>query len=109
MSGEVKNLKSIERDFELNDGEVIKLVVNFSLLYQLRAKKKEIYETYSKTVLLGTKDVFEMIQVLYVAYLCANINNVDSCMDFNTFIERMPPDVSEIAKVTTELIQPKKK
>lgn len=109
MSGEVKNLKSVEREFELNDGQVITLTINFGLLYQLRAKNKEAYETYSKTILLGSKDLFDLIQIIYVAYLCANINNLDSCMDFETFIDKMPADISEIAKVAGELTQPKKK
>lgn len=109
MSGEVKNLKSVEREFELNDGTTIKLVINFGLLYQLKAKNKEAFETYSKTVLLGSKDIFDFIQILYVAYLCANINAIDSCMSFTDFIEKMPPDVTEIANVAGELTQPKKK
>ena len=106
---DVTNLKSVEREFELNDGEKIKLIINFGLLYQLRTKRKEIYEAYSKTILFGSKDLFDFIQILYVAYLCANINEIDSCMSLETFNEKMPPYPTEIVRVAEELTQPKKK
>lgn len=109
MSGEIKNLKRVEKEFELNDGEIIKLVINFGLLYQLRAKKKEVYEKYSNTILMGSKDLFDFIQILYVAYLCANITEIDSCMSFDIFIEKMPSDVTMIITTAQELTQPKKK
>ena len=109
MSGEVKNLKRVEKEFKLNDGEVIKLVINFGLLYQLRAKKKDVYEKYSQTILMGSKDIFDFIQIIYVGYLCANINEIDSCMSFETFAEKMPVDITEIVSVAQELTQPKKK
>lgn len=106
---DVTNLKSVEKEFELNDGEVIKLVINFSLLYKLREKRKSVYETYSNTLVMGSKDLFDYIQILYTAYLCANINNIDSCMNFEEFIERMPNDITSIVGMAGELIQPKKK
>lgn len=109
MSREVKNLKQVEKEFELNDGEKIKLVINFGLLYQLRTKRKEVYETYSKTILMGSKDIFDFIHIVYVAYLCANITDIDSCMSFEAFVEKIPSDITEVVSVAQELTQPKKK
>lgn len=106
---EVTNLKTVEKEFELNDGSKIKLVINFGLLYQLRAKRKEIYDTYSNTIIMGTKDLFDFIQILYTAYLCANINDLEKCMSFEDFIEKMPGDTMTIVSMATELTQPKKK
>ncbi len=109
MSKEINNLKTTNMEFELNDGEKINLIINFSLLYQLRSKNKSIYDKYSKTILVGSEDLFDFIQIIYVAYLCANINDLDNCMSFDTFIEKMPNDVRKIAEVAGELTQTKKK
>lgn len=109
MSKEINNLKTTNMEFELNDGEKINLVINFSLLYQLRSKNKSIYDKYSKTILVGSEDLFDFIQIIYVAYLCANIDSLENCMSFDTFIEKMPNDVRKIAEVAGELTQPKKK
>lgn len=106
---EVTNLKAVEKELELNDGTKIKLVINFGLLYQLRAKRKDIYEAYSKTILMGSQDLFDIVHVLYTAYLCANINDIDSCMTFDKFIKKIPEDMKLIAEICAELTQPKKK
>lgn len=106
---DISNLKSVEKEFELNDGEKIKLVINFGLLYQLKIKREKIWEKYSHTILMGSKDIFDFVQIIYVAYLCANINNLDSCMEFETFIEKMPSDVNYVIQTAGELTQPKKK
>ena len=105
----VTNLKSVEKEFELNDGEKIKLVINFALLYQLRIKRKNVYDAYSNTIIMGSKDLFDFVQILYTAYLCANINDIDNCMDYEKFVTRMPSDVIYVTQMAGELTQPKKK
>ena len=106
---EIKDLKCSTSFLELLNGEKIDLKISFGLLYQLRVKRKELYERYSKTILLGTKDLFEFIEIIYVAYLCANINNIDNCMQFNEFIELVPNDTTKLLTLANELTQPKKK
>ena len=109
MSKEINNLKTTNMVFDLNDGEKINLTISFKLLYQLRSKNKSLYEKYSKTVLLGSEDLFDFIQIIYVAYLCANIDDLSNCMDFETFIDKIPNNARIIAETAGELTQPKKK
>ena len=66
------------------------------------------------TALKGGKDfdpIFDSLKVLYVAYLCANLDKLgtDEVMSEDKFIEMVPSDMELINTVTAELIHPKKK
>lgn len=98
-------------DFELEDGSEIQLTLNFTRLLQLKNKRKEIYGKYT-SALGGKGDVFEnSLITLYVAYLCANIENLDDdkLMTYTTFIKAIPQDFVLINDYNDKLINPKKK
>ena len=105
-------MKNTFLDYELNDGSKIQLTLNFSRLLQLKNKKKDMYERYNKMLLKGTQDAIEdNIFVLYIAYLCANIEHLDdgSLMDLGTFINSIQQDFVLMNDTVNMLINPKKK
>lgn len=105
-------MKNTFLDLELENGEVIKLTLNFTRLLQLKNKRKNIYEKYNNILLKGTKDVIEdSIITLYTAYLCANIEYLEdnSLMSLETFTESIPQNFILINEYNDKLLNPKKK
>ena len=104
-------MKNTFLDLELQDGTKIQLTLNFSRLLQLRSKRKSVYEKYTNA-LAGKGDAFEnSLVAIYTAYLCANIEKIDSneVMDFDTFIDAIPQNFITINTVVDQLMNPKKK
>ena len=106
MNKKVLNTKT---DFELADGSVVQLTLSYHSLYQLKPKKKSIYERYNKIMTKGPEEELENVTILYTAYLCANVNNIDECMDELTFLSLMPSNRQYVGEIISELINPKKK
>lgn len=104
-------MKNTFLDLELQTGEVIKLTLNFARLLQLKNKNQSIYEKYNKILCVGAKDAIEdTLTVIYVAYLCANIEkDNDELMNFNKFAEVIPEDFEFINNICQKLVKPKKK
>lgn len=105
-------MKNTFLDFELENGEVIKLTLNFTRLLQLKNKRKNIYEKYNNILLKGTKDVIEdSIITLYTAYLCANIEHLEDniLMSLETFTESIPQNFILMNETVQNLVSPKKK
>lgn len=96
-------------DFELADGTVVQMTLNYLSLYQLKPKKKSIYERYNKIMTKGPEEELENVTILYTAYLCANVRNIEECMDEMTFLSLMPSNRQYVGEVISELISPKKK
>lgn len=94
---------------ELENGEEINLTLNFAALYKLRAEKKDVYEKYNKVVITGGEEIFDTVDILYTAYLCANIKDISACMEYEEFIEKLPYAPRKIAEKVRELMSPKKK
>lgn len=104
-------MKNTYIDLKLEDGSVIQLTLNFSRLLQLKNKRKTIYEKYT-TALSGKGDAFEnSLVTLYAAYLCANIEKLDSeeIVSFDEFIDAIPQSFILINNLVDQLINPKKK
>lgn len=93
----------------LENGQEVELILNFSTLYKIRGLKKESYEKYNKIIIQGQKDVMDIVTILYMAYLCANINNLDACMNEMEFMDNLPYDPGMLSRKCNELIMPKKK
>lgn len=93
----------------LENGEVVNLTLNFAALYKLRSIKKDLYDKYNKIIMTGAADLFDTVTVLYTAYLCANINDVDACMEYEAFLEKLPYTPRELVSKANELVSPKKK
>lgn len=102
------NISSNLYSLELQNGETVNLTLNFAALYKLRAKDKKLYERYNSIITAGEiKDEIDNIEILYVAYVCANIN--DEYMSFEEFIEFIPYDREEISDVLLALLTPQAK
>jgi hypothetical protein len=93
-------------DFELCDGTVVPLTLTFYALYQLKSKHKDAYDTYNKIMVAGIKEEFDMIHILYTAYLCANLNN-DNCLSFEEFLIGCGSKHNHVKKVVAVLVSPK--
>lgn len=92
---------------ELQNGEKVNLTLNFAALYKLRAKDRAMYDRYNKIITNGVKDELENTQIIYTAYVCANLDNEK--MSFEDFIEVIPFDREIINDAIFSLITPQKK
>ncbi len=100
--------KNTYYEFKFADGEKVKLTITFSLLNRLKSKNKELYERYNKYRMDGSKDMLEWLEMLYVAYLCANMDDYDTCMSFDDFMNKCGGDLNEVTKAVAILTTPKK-
>lgn len=104
-----KKMLNTVADFELADGTVVKTTLTYYSLYQLKAKAKGVYERYNKIMTKGPQEELENVTILYAAYLCANVKDIESCMSEIEFMQLMPTDREYIGEVLGALIHPKKK
>ena len=77
-----------------NDTEV-KLTLTFGRLLKVKNMNKGLYEKANNVIMNGTKDLLEMTEFIYVAYLCANLND---SMDYEEFVDLIPFDFNVLAK-----------
>lgn len=103
-----KNLNTVH-NFELADGEIVQMTLRFFNLYQLKSKNKHAYEKYNKIMIKGPQEELENVTILYTAYLCANLADIEMCMTEMEFLQRMPEDREYISNILTRLINSKKK
>lgn len=92
---------------ELINGEKVELTLNFKKLLNVRNKRKDLYKRYNKAIMDGMNDTFDVITILYTAYLCA-LDDIDTGMTEESFMEKVPPYVYELNKVARNLTIPKK-
>ncbi len=101
-----------ELDFLLTNSEKVKLTLNFELLLKIKQKYPDEYESFSRYVLFGDKntelDFLEIVQVIYVAYLCANFED-EKIYSKDAFIKLVPFDINLITRTQKELLGIKKK
>lgn len=96
-------------DFELNTGEKVQLTLMFYNLYQLKPKNKSLYERYNKIMTTGPKEELDNVVILYTAYMCANLSDIENCMSEIDFMKAMPVDREYVTDTLEQLIKPKKK
>jgi hypothetical protein len=102
-------LKNTKYEFEFEDGDKCEMTLAFYALYQLKAKRKSIYERYNKVMTKGAEEELDMITVLYAAYLCANIENIETCMSEEEFLIKCGSDRMALKDAMEVLIKPKKR
>lgn len=95
------------KDFELGNGEHIKLTLNFKKLYQLKSSRKDIYDRYNRVQMSGTEDILDFALVLYTAYLCAQ-EDIGEAMTEEEFLDKLPPYQNVIVSAAIDLTIPKK-
>ena len=105
---ETKNLNTVY-NFELADGEIVQMTLRYYNLYQLKSKNKQAYLKYNKIMIKGPEEELENVTILYTAYLCANLENIEMCMTEMDFLQRMPEDREYIGGILMNLINSKKK
>ena len=104
-------MKCTFKELTLENGEVIKLTLNFARSLQLKNKRKKEYEEYNNIYVKEDKDAtFSSITILYTAYLCANIEQDDNTlMTKEEFMENIPQSFVLINNLANELANPKQK
>ncbi len=80
--------KSSRVDFELLNGTV-ELTLNFYDLNRLRTKHKKEYDRYFEIAKHGTISDLDAVDILYVAYLCANLDSMPDVMSYEEFLQNM--------------------
>lgn len=95
-------------DFKFEDGDSVKMTLAFYALYQLKAKNKQIYDKYNEVMTKGAKEELDLVIVLYAAYLCANLNEVEGLLTFEEFLQKCGSDRYSIKEASEKLIKPKK-
>ncbi len=99
-----------EIDFELINKQKVKLTLNFKLLLKLKANYPEEYNNFNKYILNdGGKnlDFFEILTVIYVAYLCANLESKNKYTK-EEFIKLVPFNINLIKETQNTLLGLKK-
>lgn len=90
--------------YKLLDGQEVDMELTLEGLYELKEVKKEEYEKINKILLNGVTDVFEQITILYTAYLCANINNVNNCMTYEEFEKKINRRAGQLTIIANMLL-----
>ncbi len=105
----MSEIKNTFYNLQLLDGRTVKLTLNYARLYALRSKNKAAYDKYVKTKnSLDDKNIdeFDLVYIIYTAYLCAN---PDASESFEEFLEVVPNDDFIIGQLLVNLIAPSKK
>lgn len=95
-------------DLKLANGETVKVESSFGKLYILRAKNKAVYERYNKAVNASKADLFNVVDTLYGAYRCANLED-ENYLTYEEFMNLLPADMEYCYTVYKELVSPGKK
>ena len=96
-------------DFECFDGTTEKLTLTFYALYQLKAKNKALYERYNAVMGSQSKNSYDelgMVTILYVAYMCAHLND-ENVLSEEEFIYKCGFDRVAVANAVKALTQAK--
>lgn len=101
-------MKNTYHEFTFADGEKTKMTLTFDRLLQLRTKDKDLYERYNKYRMDGSTDILEWLEMLYVAYLCAHIDDYENCMSEEEFIAKCGNDLNAVTEAVAILTTPKK-
>lgn len=80
--------KSTRVELEMQNGTV-ELTLNFYELNQLRTKHKKEYDRYFEIAKNGTISDLDAVDILYVAYLCANQDKMPDVMSYEEFLQNM--------------------
>lgn len=94
--------------FEFYDGTTCEMTLAFIRLKRLASKNKRAYEACQKVMTNGPQDEFDMLSVLYAAYLCANLTE-ENLMTEDEFIEKCGTDRFAISDAFNEMTNPKKR
>lgn len=95
-------------EFEFEDGDKTELTLTFYKVYQLKNKNKALYTKYNKIMANNEPDDIEMVILLYVAYVCAHLDQED-LMTEEDFMIKCGSDREAVGNAVAALLTPKKK
>lgn len=96
-------------ELELSNGQKLKLTLNLKRLLILKSNHLDLYKEANKIITKGADDIFDMVKVLYAAYLCALEIGAEE-MNYETFLNLVSDlGFGDITEKVGNLIQPKKK
>lgn len=95
-------------EFEFYDGTTCEMTLAFYQLKKLAGKNKALYNRYQSVMTNGAKDEFDMLAVLYAAYVCANFDKEDRLTE-DEFIEKCGTDRYAIKEAMEAMTNPKKR
>lgn len=96
-------------EHEFFDGTKVKCTLAMYLLRNLAGQNKALFDTVMKVVSKGTEDFFEMVRVVYAAYVCANMNSEESLMSEDEFLAMCGSDFTGVGQTFRTLVDPKKR
>ena len=96
-------------EFEFFDGTKTELTLTFYKLYQLKAKDKAMYDRYMKIMSKKETEELEMIELLYIAYVCSHLNDENPLITEEEFMILCGSDRRAVINAVRALTQPKKK
>lgn len=105
----MNEIKNTYQDFELENGDTIKLTLTFGKLNILKSVNKDLYNRFNNVLYGKSEDMLDLIAMLYVAYWCANYSPTNKLYEEQEFYDLVPFDVVKIKDVFDALTQPKKK
>ena len=102
-------MKNTYQELELNNGEVVKLTLNFARLLNIKNNREDLYQRLM-SILQGKEldMIMDSLTVLYVGYLCANLDS-EQVLSEEEFMDMVPFDLELINVLAGKLIMSKKK
>lgn len=94
----------------LSNGQTLKLTLNLKRLLLLKNNHNVLYREANKIITKGPEDIFDMVKLVYTAYLCGLESGVSE-IEESVFLDLISNDfgVADITAIVNDLIQPKKK
>lgn len=103
-----KSALSTKYTFEFYDGTTCQMTLSFIALKRLSSKNKGLYDKCQKVLANGAKDEFDTLDVLYAAYMCANMENGETLLTEDEFIEKCGYDRQAILEAIKAMTSAKK-
>ena len=94
--------------FEFADGDTCQMTLSFIALKRLSSTHKALYDRQKKIMAAKPEDEFELLTLLYTAYICANSAD-GNLMTEDEFITKCGSDREAVSEAIKALINPKKR
>lgn len=101
-------LNNTVTELETPSGETIRLTLNFFLLYNVKKNYPAEYKRYNEILMNGMTDIFDALDILYAAYLCALYEGTKP-ISYTDFIELFEDDIQLVMTEAGKLMGRKKK
>lgn len=99
--------------YTFEDGTTAEMTLTFYALYMLKGKNRDLYEKYNQAInRMGDQknhgyDELDTIEILYAAYVCANLADYENVMSMEEFMQKCGSDRIAVARAVKALTSPK--